>query len=270
MFYLNKIFKPVEKIELKRIGNKSDGGYLLNLKNIEDANNFYSFGIGMNWDFENEIYKLKKNHNKQFKICMFDHSISNYFWFKNIVISFVELLFLKKKFFTYISRFFELKKFLKKKECILKYYMISPSNLEHANIYKLKTTDLDEILGKEKKKRNNFLKIDIEGSEYRILDQLISNQDYLTGLIIEFHDVDLHIKKIKKFIQDFDLNLIHCHVNNCGPIKDNNYPTLLEVTFSYTAKNSIHSETQNFELPHILDMPNNPKLRNDKITFYDS
>lgn len=269
MFYLNKIFKPVSKIDLKRIGNKNDGGYLLNLKDIEYASNFYSFGIGMSWDFESEIYNLKKNQNKQFKIYMFDHSISNYFWFKNLIISFVELFFLKKKFFNYLLKFFQLKKFIRKKECVLNYLMISPVNLKHANIYKLKTTDLNEILRKEKKERNNFIKIDIEGSEYRILDQLILNQDYLNGLIIEFHDVDIHIEKIKKFIQDFDLNLIHCHVNNCGPIKDERYPTNLEITFSYTGKDNIQQYAKNFELPHKLDMPNNPKLRNDKI-IYDS
>ncbi|XOJ73452.1 hypothetical protein ABXT43_00935 [Candidatus Pelagibacter sp. Uisw_114] len=34
MFYLNKIFKPKKKIGSQRMGDKYDGGYLLNLKNI--------------------------------------------------------------------------------------------------------------------------------------------------------------------------------------------------------------------------------------------
>mgnify|MGYP001195458041 CR=1 FL=1 len=268
MFYLNKIFKPSQNIELQRIGDKNDGGYLLNLKNIDEATNFYSFGIGLSWEFENHVYKLKKGDNKPFKIFMYDHSISNYFWFKNIVVSFIELLRLKKKFFFYISRFFELKKFLKNKECTLKHYMISPKNLEHASIYKLKVTDIDQIFKKKDKIRNNFIKIDIEGSEYRILNQLISYQSYLTGCIIEFHDIDLNIKKIKEFIENFNLTIVHCHVNNCGPIKDNEYPTQLEITFSYIANNKKDHQSQSFELPHNLDMPNNPELRDDKIIFF--
>ena len=90
----------------------------------------------------------------------------------------------------------------------------------------------------------------------------------MTGCIIEFHDIDLHIEKIKKFIEDFELNLIHCHVNNCGPIKDDMYPTQLEITFSYINDDNKKEHSQNFDLPHSLDMPNHPKLRNDKIIFF--
>ena len=82
----------------------------------------------------------------------------------------------KKRFFTYVSKFFKLKKFIRNKECNLMNYMISPVSLEHASIYKLKVTDLDQIFKKKDKVRNNFIKIDIEGSEYRILDQLLSHQ----------------------------------------------------------------------------------------------
>jgi hypothetical protein len=268
MFYLNKIFKPKKKISLQRMGDKYDGGYLLNLKNINDATTFYSFGIGLSWEFENEIYNSKKRRNEPFKIYMFDHSISNYFWYKNTIISFVDLFRFKKRFFTYVYKFFKLKKFIRNKECNLMNYMISPVSLEHASIYKLKVTDLDQIFKKKDKVRNNFIKIDIEGSEYRILDQLLSYQKYLTGCIIEFHDIDLHIEKIKKFIEDFELNLIHCHVNNCGPIKDDMYPTQLEITFSYTNDDNKNEQSQNFNLPHSLDMPNHPQLRDDKIIFF--
>ena len=61
---------------------------------------------------------------------------------------------------------------------------------------------------------NVFLKIDIEGSEYRILDQLIENQKKINGLVIEFHDCDLHFDRINRFIQSFELDLVHIHVNN--------------------------------------------------------
>ena len=40
-----------------------------------------------------------------------------------------------------------------------------------------------------------LLKIDIEGSEYRILEDIISIKDSLNALIIEFHDIDLHKDK---------------------------------------------------------------------------
>ena len=61
-----------------------------------------------------------------------------------------------------------------------------------------------------------FLKIDIEGSEYRILDDLIRYQDKITGLVIEFHNIDLHIEKILNFLKNFKLNLVHIHGQNPG------------------------------------------------------
>jgi len=38
--------------------------------------------------------------------------------------------------------------------------------------------------------------MDIEGGEYRILDNLIKHQDKICGIVIEFHDIDLHLEKI--------------------------------------------------------------------------
>ena len=61
MFYLNKIFKPKKKVNLKRVGGKNDGDYLLNINDIKSSNFFYSFGLGLDWCFEENILKIKKN-----------------------------------------------------------------------------------------------------------------------------------------------------------------------------------------------------------------
>ena len=103
---------------------------------------------------------------------------------------------------------------------------------------------------------NIFLKVDIEGSEYRILDEIIKLQDRLVGVAIEFHDCDLHIEKLKKFIENFGLKVIHVHANNYGSVRaDDNLPLVLEITFS---SNSL--ETQRHKIQHKLDMANNPAV----------
>ena len=48
---------------------------------------------------------------------------------------------------------------------------------------------LDEIL-KSGLKAPHYLKVDIEASEYRILDDIIKHQNTFSGIAIEFHDVD--------------------------------------------------------------------------------
>ena len=101
--------------------------------------------------------------------------------------------------------------------------------------------------------KNLFLKVDIEGSEYRILDTLVDNKNRISGLVIEFHDCDLHLEAIKNFLKNFQIKLIHIHANNYQPInKKSGLPLVLELTFSKNCE-TIKPKI----LPNELDMPNN-------------
>ncbi len=90
---------------------------------------------------------------------------------------------------------------------------------------------LDEVI-RGVAERNIFVKMDIEGSEYRCLDALVEHQHLLTGVVIEFHDVDLHLDRIVHFIERFRLRLIHVHANNCAPVTAAGVPVALELSFS--------------------------------------
>ena len=98
-------------------------------------------------------------------------------------------------------------------------------------------------------KKNIFMKIDIEGSEYRILDEIINQKKKITGLVIEFHDYDLNKEKIYQFINSIDLKLIHININELGGISIDNHPLVVELTFS---KDPIKSyvEKSIFEIPN--------------------
>ena len=65
-----------------------------------------------------------------------------------------------------------------------------------------------------------FFQIDIEGGEYDILIELIKYQNSISGLVIEFHNIDQHIEEISEFIKKFKLNLIHNHINNIGGVNE--------------------------------------------------
>ena len=121
---------------------------------------------------------------------------------------------------------------------------------------------MNDVLS-EVKSNNIFLKIDIEGSEYEILDTLISNKDRICGLVIEFHDCDIHLAKIKNFVEEFGLRLIHIHANNFEPMRIyDDLQKALELTFS---KNSKVRKLDS--LPHILDMPNDKFAEEIKLEF---
>ena len=108
-----------------------------------------------------------------------------------------------------------------------------------------------------------FLKVDIEGSEYRILEEIITYQKNLTGLAIEFHNVDLSLDKITNFIKNFSLTLVHIHPENQASVTDNNIPIQIELSFAKDPK-IVNSKPK---IPHELDQPSNPDLKDIELFF---
>ena len=74
---------------------------------------------------------------------------------------------------------------------------------------------LDQILSNIEGK-NNLLKIDIEGNEYEIIDDILFNSSIINMMVIEFHWINdknqIFIDSIKKLKKKFDI--IHIHPNN--------------------------------------------------------
>ena len=111
------------------------------------------------------------------------------------------------------------------------------------------------------------MKVDIEQHEYRILDQFIKHQKRLTGLVIEFHECDLHFEKIKEFINEFELQLVHIHINNYGIVNEFGMPTVIELTFSPQIYNTDRDKNSNTFPVNGLDQPNNKFKKDEPIVF---
>ena len=224
--------------DLIRLGRDNDGGYLVSEIDIKKSNILISLGIDDDWSFEEHFSKIN-----DIPVYAYDASVNLKFWAKRaltqtIINPFSFYIF--KKIFSYIIFFRNNKKHIKKFVGLntnFKNYCTLSSILKSLNF------------------KNVFLKIDIEGAEYRVLDTLIYNSEKISGLVIEFHDCDIHLDKIKKFISKFDLKLVHIHANNFAPIRSNDMlPIVLELTFSkYSDLKDEHY------LPHSLDMPNDKK-----------
>ena len=82
-------------------------------------------------------------------------------------------------------------------------------------------------------------------------------------MVIEFHDVDLHLSKIESFINNIELRLIHIHPNNFGGPDKFGDPYLLELTFD---KEPIVLNVVN-TLPHKYDMKNDPNADDINLIF---
>jgi hypothetical protein len=210
---LPNYLKPKKKYLLERIGNNNDGGYLVNSKSILKSRSLISFGIGNDWSFEKNFQKI----NSETKIYCYD----NYICFTILLREFIKeiILFYKlnlKKIFNAFIKIIDFIFFFKKNK-ITKLYITSNS--------------IENILQKNNVITPIFFKIDIEGSEYRILDDLIKIKKKIIAIVIEFHDIDLHRIIIKKFIKNIGLHLTHIHPNNFAILDKNKDPTVIELTF---------------------------------------
>ena len=240
----NKLLKPKHEYNLIRLGKKNDGGYLVDRESVVNSKVLISLGINDDWSFEEHFLKLNPNVN----IKCFDDKLDILFLIKKIV----KQIFITdsfKKIFILISKIKNLLTYLnlKKKIKFIKKYI-------H---YK----DLHKILKKESD--NIFLKIDIEGGEYRLLNEILSNQKKFNGVILEFHDCDLHINKIYNFIKSMKLKLIHIHGNNFSRTDLNGDPIVIELVFS-------KDPTINKKiciLPNKLDMPCDPENKEITLKF---
>ena len=249
--YLPKFFFYHTSNSLIRLGKKNDGGYLVSKNDIDKSDLLLSLGIYDDWSFENDFYNLKK-----IPIKAYDASISKEFFKKRLLRSLFKLNKIKnitkhfKLYYSYINFFKD------KKKHICKFVGMETLNKKFCSLKK--------IIENEKNKNNIFFKIDIEGSEYRILNDLIHFRKKISGIVIEFHNCDFHIDIIKNFIKKIKLNLVHIHANNFSEIRKKDlFPTTLELTFSKYSKKFSKSI-----FPHKLDMPNNPNSDDIELNFY--
>tara|TARA_B100000401_G_scaffold433969_1_gene373371 strand:+ start:283 stop:1020 length:738 start_codon:yes stop_codon:yes gene_type:complete len=239
-------FKPKHNYFLERIGKENDGGYLINSDAILKSKYLLSFGIFDDWSFEKNFIK----YNKNVKVICYDDVISFNFIFTRSIKKIILDLY-KFKFTNIFNNLFT----------IIDYILIN--NKIKFNKKKIVRGDIEKIM-------NNldqvFLKVDIEGNEYEILEDILKVQNNISALIIEFHDVDKNRDIIERFIEKFKLNLTHIHPNNYGKLDKNNDPIIIELSFEKYPK----ILEGNVTLPNILDQKNNPKKNDIFLKFNDS
>ena len=248
---LDRIFQPKHLYDLIRIGKDNDGGYLVEKKSLKNAKSLISFGISTDWSFEKDFYKLNP-----VSIHAYDHTVTKDFFYKTIIKSFLKIVTGKitlgiKSIMLYIDYL----NFFRKD----KVHFLEKIGTEK------KSTSLKKVFSRKQENEKPFLmKIDIDGSEYRIMDDLIENASDITGLAIELHDVDIHKEKVKRFIENFPLTLVHIHPNNFADLDKNGNPLVLEMTFS----NSPTIINNNIpDIPHVLDQKCDPNSEERIIDF---
>ena len=262
MILLPKFLKPsfLKKDELIRLGSTFDGGYVLPINDIKNSDVLISFGISDNWDFEKDFSKMSNA-----KILAYDYSIDSNFWiskFKKDLIKFLKLkIFKPKKIYKMIQYidFLLFFRFNKKNQFFLKKI---GNTIECVTIQKIVSEHINE-------NDKIFLKIDIEGSEYEILDEIVSIKHKIQGLIIEFHHVSKNLDIIENFLKKikYNLHLVHIHANNFSVKEANQFPDVLELSFSSIDINNLDLDNEREYPIKNLDFPNSKRSLDIKFDF---
>ena len=242
---------PYQCSNLIRLGRNYDGGYILNVKDIDNCDGLISLGISYDWSFERDFSEYR-----DVPISAYDGSVSlKKIWNHNLK-NLLRVDRIDKLFEAWYS-LFRLYGFFDGKKRVFNDLFIG-SNCQP------KFIGLEQVIEKSEFKKF-FLKMDIEGSEYELLEILLDFAPRTSGLCLEFHNVPENLNRIIDFIQNYPLTLVHTHINNCAPPAENGLPQLLELSFS---GNLSKGRLVN-SLPNDLDMSNSPKLDLPKIEFKD-
>ena len=267
MIYLDKKFnflRPMSNKNLIRAGVEKDGGYVVDSNLFENSDCLLSFGLGNDWSFEQDF--LKKNKKKGI-INIYDHTININFFLIPLIKCLKRFLLFRKNFSDLKSRFIKFKSyffFVNHKK--VKFYK---EKITYKSEKKLKFTTVTEAFDRLNIKKKLILKIDIEGSEYQIIDDIINNYKNIEMILLEFHEIDLKehffIECVKKLLINFDI--IHLHGNNHCKQSNSGIPVALEITMvnKLHRPKEIHYET-NFP-KQDLDFPNNPNEKDIYFSF---
>lgn len=255
MLMLND-FQPFKFDNLIRRGATHDGGYLVPANLISSM--LISLGLGDNWQFEIDMLK-----NKQIKkFIVFDHTVS----MPSLIKSSIKLnRKLPARFYRLIVLFRYIRDFIFFSNLHVKKKVTSKGNGENleislTRIFENYLSDIDSSI---------VLKIDIEGYEYEIIEQISSENQRIALLIVEFHQIHARRSEFKKALDliKADFILIHTHYNNFGLVDDDLIPDVCEFTF---ITRDLFKENSRVEfLPHpTLDFPSAPN-RPDYFVKFD-
>jgi hypothetical protein len=117
---------------------------------------------------------------------------------------------------------------------------------------------------------NDFVvvKMDIEGAEYEIIEQIVLLNKKIPVLLIEFHETEICRQSFEKSLNLLKKNFIlaHTHANNYSGLSSDGIPRTVELTFCNT--DYYVAEKKVLELPLIgLDQASAPDRPDISLKF---
>jgi Methyltransferase FkbM domain len=245
---------PFPCADLIRIGRDHDGGYLASRADVLVTECLVGMGLNDDWSFEQHFARLGRC-----PVIAYDASVGPGVFFT--------------QFRQSLGRGRTRASVSRKLRVLLGYLWFFRGRNVHIRRFVAKSPDHDTVdfrdVVRRIGRRRAFLKIDIEGAEYGLLDDIIAIAPQLSGLVIEFHDCPGEMEQILHFVGRIGLQLVHVHVNNCGLVAQDGTPIVVEMTFSSLTLGgqSGGQRPSGQTLPHPLDQTNCTTLPDIALRF---
>ena len=255
------LLRPVVCDSLRRLGSPHDGGYVVPLEAIERASVLLSFGLATNWSFERAAAAL----NPRLRIVAFDPSVGRR-RFAELALRAAASVPLRLAALSPRGA----RSSMNRARAAVDYFRFFRGRHRHHEQRIWYNSDRHSAAIAEVIEHTGatapltlFAKIDIEGTEYRILPEMCVHAALFTGLAIEFHHTDICADifnaQVTRLREHFEI--VHVHGNNHADLSvDHALPLSLEVTFLNRRMFASTPVLYEGPLPRPgLDAPNDPK-----------
>jgi len=261
--------RPYET-HLVRIGPNSDCGYVIPVSVANSTKSLYSIGISSNWDFEIEMVK----RNPGLRIRAYDRTsgwlVFAYWGLRDLLrgdpsINGVQTIGARiqsaKKYFSLAirSRFF----FWGKRR--FRRLWVRSQVTKNDEISFRQSIEGIFVSG------FTMIKIDIEGGEYQLADELINtikdNVNSINCVVMELHDTSIRRNDFERLVLGVSalLPIVHLHGNNCASTAEDGLPHVIEITFA-NISNGMLSKQLRFPITG-LDFANDSSLPDCEMNF---
>ncbi|MCW5558403.1 MAG: FkbM family methyltransferase [Verrucomicrobiae bacterium] len=256
-----------------RLGSPNDGGYVVPRARVRAARHLLSLGLSDNWDFELAFVRA----NPDALVTGVDYSVTRGFLARRIFRSLWKipayaLIFHRRKVRNYTQLL---------RSCALFSRFFSPPNRHLLRrVADRASSPLDITLPEllagipEQGPSDLFLKMDIEGSEYEALPEIVRNHHRFGCITGEFHSLDTRTADFNEALSLLagPFVLVHVHGNNCGPYDPvHDFPASVELTWVHRSTLGAPPSPARGPYPRPgLDRPNDPRRPDHPIRLEDA
>ena len=250
---------PVKSNGLVRVGNAHDGGCVVPEEAVRGADTLLSFGVSTDWSFEQAC----KAMNPGLTIHAYDHTVGERHFRGALARGLVKLLLGRASMPNVRKRW--------RIWCSYRaFFPVSAAHFEeaiHARNKSAGHATIEKVFSRTQSQRV-FLKVDIEGTEYSVLDDILRYAPRIIALVIEFHETqalrETFCAVVKRLQREF--HIVHVHGNNLNHAAPDGLPNVLEITLVRGAASA--DAERRWSLPiDGLDSPNHAGSADHQIRW---